>query len=42
MNRWRLLGALCQALVLGSLFFLALLELVALSTGSRVFLYQGF
>jgi len=42
MNIWRFLGEALQAIVLGSLLFLAVLELIALSTGSRVFLYQGF
>ncbi len=42
MNIWRMLGIVVQAAVMGSALFLALLKLVALSTGSRVFLYQGF
>ena len=42
MNLWRILGVVCQSLVLGSLLFLALVSLVALSTGARVFQYQGF
>jgi hypothetical protein len=42
MNLCRILGIALQAAVLGSALFLALLKLVAMSTGSRVFLYQGF
>lgn len=42
MNIWRLLGIACQALVLGTLLFLALAKLIALTSGARVFQYQGF
>ena len=42
MNGWRALGIVCQAIVLGALLFLALTKVVALSTGARVFQYQGF
>ena len=42
MSLWRLLGITIQAAVLGTALFLAILKLVAISTGSRVFLYQGF
>ncbi len=42
MNIWRITGIIIQAAVLGTALFLAILKLVAISTGSRVFLYQGF
>jgi hypothetical protein len=42
MSIWRLIGITCQAVVLGSLLFLAILKLIAMSTGARVFLYEGF
>ena len=42
MNIYRLLGIVCQSVVLGTLLFIALMKLIALSTGTRVFLYQGF
>lgn len=35
-------GILLQAVVLGVLLFLALVELGALASGARVFHYQGF
>ena len=41
--RWaRRLGWAVQALVLGALLFLAIATLIGLSTGARVFRYQGF
>ena len=36
------IGVALQALVLGTLLFLALVELGALASGARVFHYQGF
>ena len=42
-HRWaRRLGIGLQAVVLGTLLFLALLGLAALTTGATVFRYQGF
>jgi len=38
----RVMGIVFQAVVLGSLLFLAIGKLVALGTASRVFVYQGF
>jgi hypothetical protein len=42
MNKWRLLGAVCQAIVLGSLLFIAVARLITFSQGTSVFKYQGF
>jgi hypothetical protein len=42
MNGWRFAGAVCQALVLGTMLFVALARLVTLSLGTTVFKYQGF
>ena len=42
MKRWQLLGAVCQAVVLGALLFVAVARLVTLSLGTSVFKYQGF
>ena len=36
------LGIITQGIVLGSLLFLALIRLMAVSEGARVFQYQGF
>ena len=36
------LGVLLQGIVLGSLLVVALLNLSALTTGARIFRYQGF
>ena len=41
MNLWRWFGIVVQALVLGSLLFLAVAKLAQLS-GATVFQYQGF
>lgn len=38
----RLAGVALQAMVLGSLLFLAVVEMAALTTGARIFRYQGF
>ena len=32
----------CQAIVLGTLLFFAVAKLIAMSTGARVFQYEGF
>jgi hypothetical protein len=37
-----LAGILVQAVVLGSLLFYAILEIVSLTAGTRVFTYQGY
>jgi hypothetical protein len=42
MNLWRILGIACQAILLGSLLFLAVAKLIAMSSGARVFQYEGF
>ena len=43
MNRFARLAGIClQGLVLGLLLFLALMKLLALESGARVFRYQGF
>ena len=42
MNAWRILGIACQAVLLGSLLFLAVAKLIAMSSGARVFEYEGF
>ena len=43
MNRIpRLLGLCAQSLVLGTLLFVAIVKLLSVSTGARVFFYQGF
>ena len=39
-TRW--LGIGIQALTLGTLLFFAILKLLALTTGARVFQYEGF
>jgi hypothetical protein len=42
-SRWpRLLGIALQALVLGTLLFLALVNLIAMGEGARIFRYQNF
>jgi len=38
----RILGIICQALILGTLLFLALIKLSAIVTGAHIFQYQGF
>jgi len=38
----RLLGITLQALVLGTLLFVAVGQLVALKTDARIFFYQAF
>jgi hypothetical protein len=38
----RLLGITLQALVLGTLLFLAVARLVGLESGARIFRYQAF
>jgi hypothetical protein len=42
MNLPRALGVLVQALVLGSLLFLALANLIGATGGARIFRYQDF
>ena len=42
MNRFRLAGMVVQAIVLGSLLFLAIVKMVALQSNARIFQYQGF
>jgi hypothetical protein len=42
MNVWRVFGIACQAVLLGSLLFLAVAKLIAMSSGARVFQYEGF
>jgi len=42
MSRARCLGVLLQALILGSLLFLALGQLLALGADARIFRYQAF
>ena len=42
MSRARWFGVLFQALILGSLLFLALGQLLAISADARIFRYQGF
>jgi hypothetical protein len=39
---WRWVGVAIKAVALGTLLFLALAKLVQLSTGAKVFQYQGF
>lgn len=41
-RRARILGAVLQGGVLGSLLFLALLKLIETSAADQVFRYQGF
>jgi len=41
-NLPRALGVLLQALILGSLLFFALVNLLATSGGARIFRYQNF
>lgn len=38
----RAAGVALQALILGSLLFLALVNLIAMSEGARIFRYQNF
>lgn len=38
--RW--IGICLQAIVLGTMLFLAVVQLAALTTGARIFRYQGF
>lgn len=38
----RALGVVCQALLLGTLLFIAVGALVAIEDGARVFRYQAF
>ena len=38
----RVLGICVQAVVLGTLLFFALVHLIGLSSGARIFQYQGF
>jgi len=38
----RVAGACVQGLVLGVLLFFAVMRLLSLSTGARVFRYEGF
>jgi hypothetical protein len=42
MKRVRALGIALQALVLGVLLFFAIVALIGLNTGARIFQYQGF
>ena len=42
MNKWRLVGTVFQAIVLGSLFFIALARLLMVTQGTSVFKYQGY
>jgi hypothetical protein len=42
MKTWRIIGALCQAVVLGTLLFIAVARLIIFSAGASVFKYQGF
>ncbi len=41
-NLARIMGILLQGLVLGVLLALALIQLVTLASGGRVFRYEGF
>jgi hypothetical protein len=42
MTKWRLLGAACQAIVLGTLLFIAVARLIMVSAGTAIFTYQGY
>lgn len=42
MRAARLAGVVLQGLVLGSLLFLALVRLLSLAEGARIFRYQNF
>ena len=42
MNLWRTIGAIVQGLLLGALLWLAVISLIMLETGARLFRYQGF
>ena len=42
MRSARICGIVLQAIVLGTLLFLALSRLVALESGARIFRYQAF
>ena len=42
MSRWRMLGAICQAIVLGTLLFIAVARLMVFASGAAVFKYQGY
>ncbi len=38
----RIIGVALQALILGTLLFVALVRLIGVAGGARVFQYQGF
>jgi len=38
----RFLGIMLQAIVLGTMLFLAIIKVIATQSGARVFHYQGF
>jgi len=42
MRKWQLLGAACQAIVLGALLFIAVARLIVFASGTAVFKYQGY
>ena len=42
MRKWRWLGAALQAVVLGTLLFIAVARLIMVSAGTSVFKYQGY